>query len=78
MKELKTLEEKQEAIRRRRKLECFPIVNRGIAWYHLLTVEQETELKEWYVKWLNAPETLDIPVKPKWLSEKLDTEVEYL
>ena len=78
MRVIKTIDEKLEALRRRRELECFPIVNRGKAWYDLLTIEQEAELKEWYADWLNVTETLTIPVAPSWLTEKLDTEVEYL
>lgn len=61
-------------LRRRREVECFSIINRGKPWYDLLTIEQEAELKEWYLAWLNVTETQVIPVRPKWLNEKLDQE----
>lgn len=70
---------KQKAhLRTLRRVICFPVVNRGKVWYDLLTIEQEAELKQWYSDWLNVTDTLVIPKKPKWLSEKLDTEVEIL
>lgn len=58
-------------LRRRRSLECFPIVNRGKLWYDLLTMEQEAELKQWYEDWLNVTETKVIPVRPRWFDDKL-------
>lgn len=70
--------ERLDRLREERKKRCFPIVNRGKAWYDLLTLEQETELKEWYDKWLHVTETLVIPADPIWLYKKLDTEVELL
>lgn len=73
-----TNDKKIEALRAQRARECFPIVNRGKLWYDLLTLEQEAELLDWYVKWLNVTETFVIPVTPSWLREKLDTEVQYL
>lgn len=69
---------KLEILRDRRERECFSIINRGKAWYDLLTLEQEAELKEWYEKWLNVTETEIIPDRPEWLNNKLDTEVELL
>ena len=62
-------------LRAMRQSVCFPVVNRGKAWYDLLTPDQEAELKAWYVEWLHATETLVIPIPPKWLNNKLDTEV---
>lgn len=54
-------------LRRRREIECFPIINRGQLWYETLTEKQKTELKEWYMAWLNITETLVVPQKPEWL-----------
>lgn len=56
-------------LRRRREIECFPIINRGQLWYETLTEKQKTELKNWYSAWLNVTETLIIPDKPEWLIE---------
>lgn len=66
------------ALRRRRERECFSVINRGKAWYDLLTVSQEAELKEWYHAWLNVTETNVIPVRPKWLDDKLNQEDDIL
>jgi hypothetical protein len=63
-----------ELLRERRVTECFSIINRGKLWYDCLTVEQLAELKSWYWKWLNVTETLVVPDKPKWLSDKLEEE----
>jgi hypothetical protein len=71
----KTKAEQRARIRALRECVCFPVINRGKAWYDLLSPEQEAELKEWYVRWLHATETLEVPVAPKWLDNKLDTEV---
>ena len=71
-------ENNDELYRKLRERDCFPVINRGKAWYDLLTVDQEWELKRWYVDWLNVTETHIIPVKPSWLDSRLDTEVEYL
>lgn len=60
--------------RDRRRLECFPIVNRGKLWYNLLTTEQIAELNTWYLAWLDAPATGIIPTAPVWLDNKLETE----
>lgn len=60
-----------DIMRHAREVECFPIVNRGKAWYKLLTAEQEMELDKWYQEWLDAPETLEKPQKPQWLNEKI-------
>lgn len=54
-------------IRSRREIECFRIINRGILWYDNLTETQKTELNNWYIAWLNATATLEVPVKPSWL-----------
>ena len=61
----------KEAIRQRRENECFPIINRGYAWYRLLTFEQLEELDKWYIAWLDAPETGVIPEKPQFINEKI-------
>lgn len=48
---------KKDGIRENRMRKCFPIVNRGQFWYDTLTEDQKTEIREWYQKWLDAPET---------------------
>lgn len=55
------------ALRKRRELECFPVVNRGQLWYETLTDEQRQQLKTWYQQWLDVTETLVPPEKPIWL-----------
>lgn len=70
-----TDKERRRYLRAMRDAVCFPVINRGKAWYDLLTPEQEAELKQWYVEWLHATETLLVPVAPSWLGNKLDTEV---
>lgn len=72
--ELKRLITIQNNIRKRREVECFSYVNRGRLWYNLLTDEQLAELTRWYHKWLDAPSTMIIPKKPRWLDETLNTE----
>lgn len=47
--------------------ECFRIVNRGQVWYNTLNEEQKNELQLWYEAWLDAPETKNIPIIPKWI-----------
>lgn len=54
--------------RRRRELECFPIINRGQLWYDALTEEQLSELQSWYRAWLDGTNTQTIPEKPEWLT----------
>lgn len=56
-------------IRQRRETECFAYINRGVLWYGLLTDEQKTELADWYLSWLDAPETRTIPAPPVWLDK---------
>lgn len=56
-------------IRRRRETECFAYINRGELWYSLLTDAQKTELANWYLSWLDAPETRTIPTPPVWLDK---------
>ena len=57
------------AIRQRRESECFAYINRGELWYGLLTDKQKTELADWYLSWLDAPETRTIPAPPVWLDK---------
>lgn len=66
--------ERLSVFRKQRETECFPIINRGKLWYDCLTLEQLVELKQWYKDWLDVTDTLVIPVKPKWLNEKLSEE----
>ena len=56
-----------EELRRRREIECFPIVNRGNLWYDRLTEDQINELKEWYHAWLDVTDTLIVPEIPGWI-----------
>ena len=70
--------EQIDALRQQRALECFSVINRGKAWYDLLTLDQETELKQWYRDWLNVTETLIIPSPPAWLNQKLLQEEEFV
>lgn len=56
-------------IRQRRETECFAYINRGELWYSLLTDEQKVELANWYLSWLDAPETRTIPAPPVWLDK---------
>lgn len=61
------LENKKNSLRARREEECFFIINRGALWYTRLSEEQVQELEEWYHKWLDCTETLEVPEKPEWL-----------
>ena len=54
--------------RKRREVECFPIINRGQLWYDTLSAAQLAELKTWYQSWLDGTNTLAIPEKPAWLN----------
>lgn len=54
--------------RRRRELECFPIINRGQLWYDTLSEGQLSELKNWYQAWLDGTNTQTIPERPEWLT----------
>lgn len=65
-----------EAIRQRRKQECFPVINRGFLWYNRLDSKQLNELDDWYQAWLDAPKTGVIPPMPGWVNSKLDREDE--
>lgn len=55
------------ALRHRREVECFSVINRGMLWYELLQPDQKIELSSWYRMWLDVTETKVIPVKPKWI-----------
>lgn len=61
-------EQELKELRRRRERECFPIVNRGEAWYRLLLEYQRQELYVWYQQWLDVTETRVIPQKPTWMN----------
>lgn len=61
-------------LRKLRAKECFPVVNRGKLWYDCLSIEQLSELNDWYFAWLNVTETKVIPTKPEWLDKKLSRE----
>lgn len=59
--------ELENQLRCRREDECFSIINRGRLWYNTLTEEQIAELQVWYQAWLDAPNTLQEPIKPNWI-----------
>ena len=61
------LNTQKNALRSQRETECFPIINRGQLWYDTLNEEQKTELKEWYIAWLDVTDTLVVPNKPNWI-----------
>lgn len=61
------LERKSQELRDKREKVCFPVINRGQAWYAMLSDKQMEELKAWYTAWLDAPETLVEPEMPTWL-----------
>ena len=61
------LEEKILRLKEDRELKCFSIINRGQLWYSTLTKKQLKELQDWYIAWLDAPQTLKEPIKPDWL-----------
>lgn len=60
-------EQKVWEIRNKRDEICFPVINRGEAWYRTLSDKQKEELQDWYQKWLDATETLTEPEPPEWL-----------
>lgn len=64
---LYTEEEFKNNLRARRETECFPIINRGQLWYDTLIEKQKTELKQWYIAWLDVTDTLVVPTKLSWL-----------
>ena len=55
------IERNKDEIRFERQRVCFPVVNRGQFWYDTLTQNEKDEIREWYQKWLDAPETGIIP-----------------
>lgn len=61
------LEQTKEELRKRRKEECFSVVDRSQLWYNHLTSEQLQDLEKWYNDWLVVTETLVVPEKPNWL-----------
>lgn len=54
-------------LRRERERICFPVINRGAAWYSRLTPEQTEELQAWYQAWLDVTETKVKPATPEWV-----------
>ena len=57
--------------RYRREQICFPIVNRGAAWYNHLSIDQRTALNDWYEEWLDVTEILKEPEMLVWITDKL-------
>ncbi len=62
-----TDEEYKDYLRAQRASICFPVINRGAAWYARLTDAQKEELQTWYQAWLDAPETGVKPETPAWV-----------
>ena len=56
-----------EHLRTERERICFPVINRGQAWYNRLTTRQHMELDDWYKKWLDVTKTKIAPEPPVWL-----------
>lgn len=72
------LEQTRTKLRRQRKQECFPIVNRGMCWYNDLSDQQKEELQNWYHAWLDVTETLEVPQPPSWIpTEEVDLNAGY-
>jgi hypothetical protein len=68
------IEDAQNALRERRVEECFSVINRGKLWYDTLTIDELSELRSWYRKWLDVTETMLIPEPPAWLHSKIKEE----
>lgn len=64
-------EQEKDVIRSRRDSECFLVLARYSPFYYKALEESEpdkyAELNAWYQAWLDAPETLIIPMQPEWL-----------
>lgn len=58
--------------RQRREKYCFPVINRGQAWYNHLSITQKVELNDWYEAWLDVTVTFHEPEEPAWLYSKLN------
>lgn len=58
-----------DEIRARREEECFKYINRGELWQIMYANDlvRITQLREWYVAWLNAPISHIIPERPEWI-----------
>ena len=54
-------------LRQQRDRICFPVINRGAAWYARLTPEQSEELQEWYQAWLDVTVIKVKPETPSWI-----------
>ena len=62
-----TDEEYVSYLRKERERICFPVINRGAAWYARLTPKQNEELQVWYQAWLDVTETGIKPETPSWI-----------
>lgn len=56
-----------QLLRDEREAVCFPIINRGKLWYDMLDDQQQSQLRDWYLKWLDAPQTKVRPKDLQWL-----------
>lgn len=63
----KSLEDISQKLRVEREEVCFPIINRGQCWYDTLDEKQLSEIKVWYLQWLDAPQTKTRPKDLQWL-----------
>ncbi len=50
-----------------RKAVCFSVINRGGLWYNLLIEQEQNELLNWYLAWLDAWQTKKVPITPAWI-----------
>lgn len=64
-------ERNKDEIRFERQRVCFPVVNRGQFWYDKLTQSEKDEIREWYQKWLDAPETGVVPEDLDFIKKEL-------
>lgn len=68
----KPMNDRERLLRELRAKECFPVINRGKLWYDSLSMDQLSELKDWYRAWLDVTITHVIPPQPVWLNDKID------
>lgn len=64
---IQTQDELKNDYRKRREIECFSVINRGILWYNRLTDSQLQELNNWYQCWLDITKTMTIPKVPSFV-----------
>ena len=69
-----TEEEILQALRERRNVECFSVINQNFiidgeskTWFDTLTKEQKVDAENWLQQWKDVTLTKIIPEKPNWL-----------